>query len=574
MIKWKTVIIRLSILGVIFAAIHLGTAPLISLILRSTVQMVTGSKLEIDELEASPFQTRMATGPVRLGHPGKELENLFDYKSSEIKLDQASLLRKKFIVTTGTIEGLEFGSGRLDSGKVEETESSSPANDYLSAIGNRAAKGLGSLLNQRFEENFETVSYAREILDRWPTEYETLLARGKKLENRIRDIRDIAKAFQDNPLNSLRDLPKVEQAFRDAALIRREIDSLRSKLSQHRVQVVVDRDNLLQAKQRDLDRIEEIKSEKRLNGRSLSQLLVGDTQGQRVDMAIDWIKWLRRTFPHPKKTIKASRGRGETIRFAGQVDQPDLLIRSVKLNGHGTMDQKPYTFTGTLAGVTTQPEIYGKPAFLQLTASGNVDFKVKGMIDRTGKIDHDRIVIEIPSLKIAAQNLKIDDGVRLQLDRSDVHLTARVDLIGDELSGQIKASQKGFNLQVNTDLKNGFARDMSAMLNEDLKTIQKFEVVAKLSGTVSDPHWHLHSDLGPQIGAAVQNTLVRGYEEKKAELIAKLNRETEKSLGEFSALVQKHENLINAFLSEKSKDLVQLQTRVSSLLRPDGLRFR
>lgn len=577
MIKWKFVIIRLSILVVLFCLIHFGTAPLVSFVLRSTVQMVTGSKLEIENLDASPFQTRMSAGHVRLGHPKKPLENLFDFEQAEIKLDQASLLRKKFIVTTGSVDGLRFGSGRTESGQIEKDSSPqkpSLINNLLTSAGRKVADGLTSLLTRRFEENFETLRVSQEVLDRWPQEYDALLARGKKLESEIREIRDLATRFSDNPLNTLRDLPKVEQGVRDSVRIRNELTAIHQKLGAYRNQIQLDRLNILGAKERDLARIQEIKNDKRLNGRSLSQLLVGDIQGKRVDQAISWVKWLRETFPHPKNSIKASRLRGQTIRFAGQIDQPDFLIQTLRVNGMGTFDQKPYTFTGTVAGVTTQPEIYGKPALLKLEADGDIQFSVSGMIDRSQPVDHDRIELNIPELRLAAQKLKIDDAIQLKLGKANLKIVARVDLIGEELSGQIKATQGGVDVAIDSELDGSFAQNLKSMLNEDLSVINSYEIVANLSGTLSDPKWELDSNLGPQIASAMHNTLERGYEQKKNELIAKLDQETERALGKVAALVKEHEADVLQFISEKSKDIFQLEERVTGLLRKTGLRFR
>lgn len=576
MIKWKFVLIRLSLLGTLLAMLHFGSAPLISLVVRTAVQMVTGSKLEIEDLNASPFQTRITSGHVRLGHPHKELENLLDLDQAELKFDQAALLRKKFIVTTGSVEGLEFGTGRLDSGILPDPpeDSTQPASNFVADAGKQAARQLTALLNQRFEENFESVHCAREILDRWPAEYDQLLARGKDLERKIREIRDLAEELQDNPLNTLRDLPRVDKSLQDALQIHRAIESLKGRLTQYRTQIVADRDNLLAAKRRDLARIDELRSEQRLNGRSLSQLLIGDAQGRRVDQAISWIKWLRRTFPNPKDSLEAERCRGQTIRFAGQVDQPDFLVRSLKINGHGTMDDKPYTFTGSLAGVTTQPEIHGAPAYLQLDATGNIRFSLKGMIDRSKTIDHDRIIIEIPDLKVASQDLKLDDRNRLCLGRASVEITARIDLIGDQLSGQIKATQRDFALRLDSDMDHRFAREFTDLLNQDLQSVREFDVVARLSGSVARPDWELHTDLGRQLGDAVEQALVRGYEKKKAELIAKLEAETARSLDKIARLVQQQEAKIIAALQEQSEDLIRLRTRVASLLQPGGLRIR
>lgn len=576
MIKWKFVIIRLCILAAFIGLLHFGTGPLLYWVIQTSVQTVSGSKLEMEDFNASPFQTRISSGKVRLGHPKKITENLFDFKDAELQFDQASLLRKKFIVTTGSVNGLEFGTGRSDSGKLEDDPSGQPSlvNDFLLATGKKAAHGFADLLNKRFEENFETVRYSREVIDRWPDEYEKLLQRGKGLEKRIREIRDLADSFKANPLNTLRDVPKIEQSIQDAVRIRSELSSIRNQLVQYRTQVLLDRDNILSAKRRDLARIQEIKTDKRLNGRSLSQLLIGDKQGQRVDLAISWVKWMRKTFPHPKKSIKASRSRGQTIRFEGQVDQPDLLIKSLAINGHGTVEEKPYTFTGTLAGITTQPEVYGKPAYLQLVAAGDIDFSVKGMIDRSRPVDHDRVIVNIPSLKVSAQDLELDDDVVLRLGKSQLQLDARIDLVGEELSGQIKVVQRDVQVSVDADLKNGFATEMKQMLNQDLESIRKFEVVARLSGSASKPQWHFHSDLGPQISQAINGTLARGYEKKKAELIAKLNGESEKALNKVADLIKTQEAKVLSFVGEKASDVFQLEERVSSLLKFGGLRFR
>ncbi|MEE2642455.1 MAG: TIGR03545 family protein [Planctomycetota bacterium] len=575
MIQWKFIVVRFSILAILLATLHFGSAPLLDYLLRCSVQSATGSRLEIEDLNASPFQTRVSTGPVRLGHPRKPLENLLDFERAEFKLDQAMLLRKKFIVTRGSVEGITFGSGRIESGQLEKADAvpGSQVSNLLAEKGEQVTEGLVSLLTRRFEENFETVRYSAEVLDRWPDEYRKLADEAKRLEIRIRAVRDLAASFRDNPLNTLRDLPKIEQGFRNVDRLRNELAGIRNRVSRYRAQVLVDRKNILDAKERDLARIDEIRTDKRLNGRSLSQLLVGDQQGKRVDQAIAWVQWMRKTFPHPKKTFQATRSRGETIRFRGQQDPPDLLVQLLRLSGHGTLDRKPYTFTGTVQGLTTQPEIHGQPARLQLQAEGDLQFTLKGMIDRRGTVDHDRISIEIPDLVIAARNLKMDDSVQFRLGRGRLHVNARIDLVGDRISGQVKATQKDFDLGIESEHQNEFAAEIRTMLNEDLATIREYEVVARLSGTVGDPQWQLHSNLGPQIAKAMNGSMARGYQKKKKELVARLNHETDQALAKVAGLLREQEQKVLDLVNEKSRDVFRLQERVGSLL-PAGLRIR
>jgi len=579
MIKWKFVFIRLFLLFGIFAAIHFGTSPLLKFGLVTVAEWVTGSKLEIGSLDASPFQTQIVVGKVHFADPKDPMKNLFDFSDAHLNFDQNELLHKRFIVTDGSLDGLQFGTERTTSGKVirpksAESAESSLINDYIANVGENVAGGLTDLLTRRFDENFETIQCSKDVFERWPQEYAALMQRGKKLELRIREVRDLSRSLQANPLNTLRDLPKVEQAVRDSTTIKSELKNLQQSLASYRNQILVDRNNILAAKNRDLARIDEIKNSKRLNGRSLSQLLVGDQNGQRVDLAISWIKWLRTTFPHPKKQLEANRSRGQTIRFPGIKDEPDMLVRSLRLNGIGTFENRPYEFTGQIAGLTHQPERYGKPAYLQFESTGDIQFSVKGMVDRSHSIDHDRIVIKIPSLKVSDQELKIDDKVQLSLSSSEVEIHARIELVGNELSGQVKAVQKQVGLTIATNIQNEFAGELKSMLNDDLKEIQGFQIVAKISGTPESPKWELNSNLGPQIANAFNSTISRGYEMKKTELVNRLNKEADRALMQVSQLLQSNEKVVSLFLKSQTSEIFQLENRVADLLKVRGLRFR
>lgn len=196
------------------------------------------------------------------------------------------------------------------------------------------------------------------------------------------------------------------------------------------------------------------------------------------------------------------------------------------------------------------------------------------MVDRSHSIDHDRIVIKIPSLKVSDQELKIDDKVQLSLSSSEVEIHARIELVGNELSGQVKAVQKQVGLTIATNIQNEFAGELKSMLNDDLKEIQGFQIVAKISGTPESPKWELNSNLGPQIANAFNSTISRGYEMKKTELVNRLNKEADRALMQVSQLLQSNEKVVSLFLKSQTSEIFQLENRVADLLKVRGLRFR
>lgn len=575
MIHKDLIIIRLFLLMGLIGVMHVGYAPLLGFLVRTTVQRDTGGQLDIENLDASPFGALVSTGRVGLVRPENSPGKLFQFNDAEFKLDWSSLLHRKFILTNGSVNGLKLGKEAGVSGRSGKELENKPelVNDLLMHKGRNIAPGLMSSLTRQFNESFETPRYSRELVERWPKQHRQLFLRGKEVENQIREIQEIVNSFANSPLNTIRDLPRIEKAIKSSAKIRNELLSIRNKVGQFRTQVIQDRNNLIAGMSRDLARIEKITTVTRLDGQALSQLLVGKQQEQRVEQVISWVKWMKTAFSHSRKPIPSGLARGKTVRFRGQLNQPDFVVQALQLNGHGTFGQQSFTFSGSLVDFSTKPEVFGKPAHLQLKAEGGLRFAMKARIDRIAEEHHDRITISLPEIKTAPRELDIDDSVRLKLGPGNLQVTVGIDRVGEQVRGQVKAVQTNVDIGIVSDLGNAFATQVESTINQQLKSIRNFEIVASVSGSLQEANWQLHCDLGPQIAGVIDNTLALHYQAKRKELIARLNQHASQSLEKVTDLLNQEQRLL-AYVTEKSRDVFKLGESVTRLLQTSGLRLR
>ena len=126
MIRWRYLLPRLVLLGIVLGLIGLGLDPLVRWALISTGQSMTGAKVEIGSLETAPMATVVTLGDLRVADPRDPMKNLFEIERLALDLDAAALLRRKFIVDTARIDGIRVGTSRETSGALpEETEAES-----------------------------------------------------------------------------------------------------------------------------------------------------------------------------------------------------------------------------------------------------------------------------------------------------------------------------------------------------------------------------------------------------------------------------------------------------------------
>jgi len=566
-VRWSYVLPRLAILAIAVLAVRFGMDPLVRWSLVSLGEGITSAKVEIGALETSLARTEIRLRDVQVADPEHPMENLVEAREIKLGLETGPLLRKKFVVREGTVSGLRLGTERTTSGALEKTpRHRKPAREKgdrerdarLAQLAESWLETLAAFLQAEIAEQveqLESVRLARELARRWPREYQQMEDRAEELKGRAEQLQ---KLVRGGARNLPRDVDAVRKALGELESLQREIAEIRGELDRLRQQALRDKDAIGQAQKRDQERIREQLRLDELRGEHLSDYLLGPELAEKVRTVAHWVRWARRHWPERAEPPEPVRARGLDVLFAGFPPGPDFLIRKLTLDGQGQLDHRPFRFSGTAEGLTSQPALYGQPAVLRLEVSGAVAMLVEAVLDRTQEVGHDRITVECPELAEPRRVLGRPDRLALAISPGSTRLGLVLDLRGEELRGQVRLRQEPVQLTPTVAARYGGPR-LAADLREALTGIRAVEVIADLSGTLEDPDWRLRSDLGPQLAEAMNRLLGRELAARREELLGLVQRRVEDELGRFQQFVDARQQALLAKLNLSSEELRQLR---------------
>jgi len=534
MIRWKYALPRLLLLGVIVALLWLGLNPLVRWAVVSTGRSATSAKVEIGGVETSLLRTQLRLTDVRVANPKAPMENLVEADQITLKLDRDSLLRRKLVVREGKVSGLRFGSGRETSGTLDPAACwglQLPHVD-LPQLDQQWLDQLADVLGQQLveqAEKLESVRLAKELVERWPAEYDRLEARANSLKWRVDNLRQLSRTDRENALEALN---VYQQAASELQGIQREITELRAEIDRLREQVRVDRDAIVRAKEQDLQHIRETVRLENLSPQSLSEYLLGPELSETIVTLAKWVEWGRRYLPAKADAAQPVRGRGVDVLFPGIQQRPDFLIQSLVLDGQAQLGRHRFQFQGTAADITSHPKLHGKPVVLRARVDAETALEVEAVLDHTGETPRHRITVNCPGIEQPERVLGRPGELAVLVSAGSTHLWATLDLERDAISGQVLLKQEPVKLVPQlADAYGG--RRLARSLEEAVSQVREIRVVVDLSGTLQEPDWKLRSNLGPQLAVAIDGMFERELESRRQQLVAYLHGRVEGRLAQF-----------------------------------------
>lgn len=567
MIRWSYVRPRLAILAIVLGFLWFALDPLLRWGLVSLGQAVTGAKVEIGRVRTSVWGTEISLSDVQVADPGSPMENLFEARQIKLALEGNSLLRRKFIVREGTVSGMRLGTPRATSGALEKTardpaleKQNGPSllEKQLAEFAQAWLDSLAARLQQEVRnevERLQSVQLAREMVRRWPAEYERMEARIDSLKARVDELRRLS---QGGGRDLLQNLEAVRKAAADVEEVQQQIGQFHSEIDRLRQQAVRDKEAIAAAQKQDAQTIRERFRIESLNGENLSEFLLGDQWGERLWTAMRWIEWGRKHLPTKGKSLAPVRSRGVDVVFREIPNRPDFLIRHLAIDGEGTMSRQPFQFVGTAEGLTSQPAVYGQPALLKLEVRGAAVMTIAATLDHTGQTPHDRLTIECPDLQQPQRVLGRPDRLALSVSPGKAKLWMDLELKGDELAGKVHWQQEPVELTPVLPDRYGGPR-LAAELQEGLRQIRSIEVAADLGGTLQKPQCKLQSNLGPLFAEALNSVVQRELEYRSEQLAGLVQKTVEAELARFQETVSAKEQAVLAKLQQSGVDLRQLQ---------------
>ncbi|MGB6044485.1 MAG: TIGR03545 family protein [Pirellulales bacterium] len=566
MIRWSYVFPRLLVIALITLVVVFAVDPLMRWTAITVGQRLTGAKVEVDELRSSLFATAVRIDHLQVADPEHTDRNLVEAETMTAQLDPAELLRRNWVVDRAHIGGLRVDATRATSGLLEpvpDEDDDSDAGDFLAGVGQRLEDALQGHVQQEIDA-LETVQLSRELMQRWPNEYQQMDERIDKLQQQVEELKTSYEKIRSNPLRALEG---SQQILQQITLLHNAPKELRTEAHRLAQQVTADREALNQARERDLQRIRAKTQFQDLDTQRLVQYLVGEEWSGRIESLVYWVDAVRPWVEGAAAADATEASRGRQIDFPGLTQHPDYLIRSVRLDGEANIGRDRVPFAGIVTDVTTQPKLHGRPTVVKLQSTDDSDIKLLAIVDQTGDAAQSRVVIDCPRLPQPASTLGRGDQLAVDVGSGTAHLWAEVKLTGNALGGQILFRRDDVHLtpKVNPDYADKMLTDAWQTAWQE---VDNLNATVDLSGTLTKPKWQITTKLGPQLAAGMKMALHKEFDARQQQLTDRAEAAIGEEMNRFTQLITSRQHDVMNELNVGEQELNEL---IQQLGRNSGL---
>jgi len=560
MIRWNYAIPRLLLAALALLLVYLGLNPLVRWGLETFAEQVLSTRVEIGELDLALQSTELRIERLAVADPRDPGRNLLEARQMKLALETGPLLRRKFVVDDGMVRGLRF--------RVERPEDAEPVDRWqLEVAGRRVGQlaeqwleTLALSMHEKVEEEInglESVRLARQLLERWPDEYQQLEARVRGVKVRIEAVR---KLFQTPPQNLAAGLSHYQTTLSELQRLQSDLGALGEQLDALPDKAVADRDAILAAKDRDIRALEQRFEAIRLDEETLTTYLLGPEIGKRVLEIAGWVRWVRAHLPGEEDDFE-NRLLGVDVLFAGKHESPDFLIESLLIDGETEIAGRPYSFVATLAGVTTDPKRYGRPAVIRAELAGETTVELYALLDRTGDAPVDQLVLNCPDIQLPGARLGRQGALGLQLAPGNTHLWVGLTLSGDQLAGCLLLKQSGIGLAPTLPDALGGTR-LAESLAAATASLRELEVQVDLSGELLRPRWQIRSNLGPKLAEGLNRAALAEVEYRRNQAAELVQKRVAQELANFQSRLLADEEILRSRLRLNEAEIQQLAALV------------
>ena len=513
MTRWKYLIPRLIILSLIALAVWVGSDPLIRRVLVNNLESATGAKVEIGHLRTSLNKRQIFIEDLVIANPRDPMMNLFQADMAYVELDTKSLLNGQVVIERGQTSQAVFGAPRTNSGALQGSpqaavESPTWKPKTFEPIQQIGLRWLDQLPIKTQPSPIAQVSAiettAAQLNKFWIQELTNQQSNVTALKSRTVELKRLVTPKTINPLRQKRfDSTFVHTEISSASnLIAERINELKLTLEEHRAA-------LRAAYDQDVLKIKSPNPISEFDSDSITQLLLSKAEERNINEIIGWFDWFRKTMPDPRVDFLPKSKRGLDLKLKLPNPKPDLLIKSIDIEGEGRFANRHTKFAGTAFNLTSQPERHDQPASFELRAQGDQHVHVKCVLDRRSKQSVDSLDIVCPDLEVSdAQLLGEPQSMQVTMGpRSRIQADIKIHAVDDQLSGEIIFRHTNVALHVDTLNSLAGGEDAALKINQGLAGLNRFETKVQLSGSFDDYQYDLKSDLGNRFSQAVSAVL-------------------------------------------------------------------
>jgi uncharacterized protein (TIGR03545 family) len=571
LIRWERVGPALIALAVVTLLVIFLLDPFIKWVLIKTGQGVFGARVNIEKVKSEFRRGRISIRGLQVADKSAPMQNLFQWDNAAFDFRTLPLLEKKVFIDEASLDGLKFGAPRRTSGAL-------PFEEKKPGFVGKAADKLWSrvekvsldkfaevkkdydpktLLDPNQLQTYKTANEAKERLQKAP---ETLQGQINQLNAKQRAA-DLQKRVQTLKQSGGTGPEAILQKASEVKALQAEIQSFKNDLANTQ-RAVTDQiqsaqnlvDDVKKAREDDWKAIRSKLSLPSLDKASMASALFGPTIAQWGERTLSTVHTVRQSMPpKPKSPPPPPRGRSRIIEFPRTNALPRFTLALARLSGQ-VGQEKPFGFTGTLTGITTNPPLYGKPATIALQgAQGARSFNVKGTLDHTQDIPMEALQATYNGFSLSSLNFGQEGSLAFGLKQGEGRASVDLTIRGDALSGRADLQGSNLSVEPKVDLKSNspIAQRASKNITASLAAVKAMNVGIGISGTLESPDLSIDSNIGSVVADALKNALGAEVAEQEKALRAQFEQQTAGKIQELQGSV---EGLKQKYLPQLASD--------------------
>ncbi|MEX0642886.1 MAG: TIGR03545 family protein [Pirellulales bacterium] len=530
--RWQSWLPRLMFVAVVLLAVQYG----LGIIMRSNVvalgESAIGARVELAHARVSVVGRQIVLGGLRVTDPRQPKTNFVEADRCEFDVVAGPLFHKQVVIERGTATGLRFRIPREASGALPGAKTLEVARSiqWWNNETNQDTQEWLEQLDRRFDpkliNQFESVKRTADLCERVPRETVALCERVQELTKRAELLQAKVNRALVNPLRHAeflrtvaKEVPALQQEF---AQLTNEMDQLPDTIDAERRAIVAARRN-------DKAWIHDQLQLPPVDANALSAYLLQEQAAEPLGQVLGWLQFVRQIVPAEPVPAVPTGQRGVEVFFAGCDRSPRLLVRELALAGTARIGGRPVELRGTLWDFASTPALHDRPIRVKLSATGSQPLVVQAIIDRTGDVAHDQLLLDTSGVVLPQAVLGESDRLQLALAPSIGALSISVSLDGQQLSGDIQLVQK--QVQITPSVGGDLSEvPMTATLGDTLGDVTALATRISLSGTLDEPKCRLWSSLGPAVAEAMDRALDRAAEQHVRRLLVEAQRQVDQQL--------------------------------------------
>lgn len=525
--RWSYVAPRLALLVLLWAFFFFAFDPLLKWGLIKGIEKGAKAKVEIASLETSFLHPSLRITGLAVADSGSEYSNLLEFSELSFAAEGAPLLEKKLVVDAASLKGLRFGTPRRTSGRLPFVKE-----EPSELVESMKAESTGFALDRASEAKadisadykvdpagLESVKLAKQLEETYQKDYADISARfdEKKYQAGLDELKarfEKAKG-EKNPLKQAKDYAEIAKEVKKlTAEFKKDKEEAQAALAAARGAFKA----VEEARARDMAAVMAKMKLPSLDTQSIARMLAGPVIAEKTALAMKWMGLAKKYMPaNTKGVLKNEARRGREIHFPKEKTYPTVLVRKLELTGELGLED-PLGYNGTIEGLTTQPQVYGRPTVAAIKgAKGARRLDFSASLDATGDTIKTASRLSYAGMPVKELRLGSPASFMVDITGGTGALEATLATEGERISGKAAARLAGASFKPKAD--NIKAAPLRSAVEASFSGLSSAVIGADISGTITSPKLDVNTDLANALSKAFTGAM--GAEVKKAQEAAR-----------------------------------------------------